>query len=443
MADPMPVSPLPSAIAAAAAVRDGQLSSQELVSDCLDRIAEHEPRLRAWAHVDREGALAQARQRDAEEPRGPLHGVPVGVKDILDTVDQPTCYGSPIHAGHQPASDATAVAALRDAGAVIVGKTVTTEFALFHAGPTANPHDPARTPGGSSSGSAAAVAAGTVPLAVGTQTAGSVVRPASFCGVVGGKPTFGAIPTEGVMPCAPTLDTVGAFGRGVDDVALALGVMAGDVDRFRPAPPGDRPRIGFCRTPQWDDLEPATRTRVEDAAERLARSVDVVEVALPGDFDGLVDAQVTIMGVEARRALAWERSHHPDLLSDELTAYLDGAADREDAYDSALALAARCRARLHEVFADPPVVLAPSVLGEAPPIATTGDPLLCRMWTLLGTPAIAVPGLHGPAGLPLGVQVLAAPGRDGLALGGASVVVDVLAAGSEPALHATDGEERA
>lgn len=424
----MPDTSLPSAAAAAAAIAEGSLTSEGLVADCLQRIQDHEPTLHAWAHLDPDQALAEARRRDAEEPRGPLHGVPVGIKDILDTAELPTEHGSPIHAGNRPGRDAAAVARLRDAGAVVVGKTVTTEFALFHPGPTTNPHDPARTPGGSSSGSAAAVAAGTVPLAVGTQTAGSVVRPASFCGVVGGKPTFGAIPTDGVKPCSTTLDTVGAFARDVGDVALALGIMAGDVDRFRPARLPERPRIGFCRTPQWDALEVFTCARLIEAAEALAAHADVVEVDLPDEFAGLVDAQQAIMGVEARRALRWEATEHPDLLSDRLRDYLADAAAYEDDYDDALALAARCRARLADLFDEPAVWLAPSVLGEAPPIDSTGDPLACRMWTLLGTPTISVPGLTGPTGLPLGVQVVAAPDRDDLALGGAAFVHDVLAA---------------
>ena len=422
----MSPSALPSATAAVAAIRDGRLTSEQLVTDCLDRIAAHEPQLHAWAHLDRDLALAQARQRDGEPPHGPLHGIPVGVKDILDTADQPTAHGSPIHAGHRPDRDATAVARLRDAGAVVLGKTATTEFALFHPAATTNPHDPARTPGGSSSGSAAAVAAGTVPLAVGTQTAGSIVRPASFCGVVGGKPTFGAIPTDGVKPCATTLDTVGVLGRDVADVALTLGVMAGDVDRFRPAALGERPRVGFCRTPHWDQLASGTGTRLEAAAELLATRADVVDVELPPAFAGLVDAQQTIMVVEAHRALAWERTHHPELLSDELREYLATAAAREGDYDAALDLADRCRARLPEVFDGVDVLLAPSVLGEAPPITSTGDPLLCRAWTLLGTPTVAVPGLRGPTGLPLGTQVVAAPGRDDVALAGAAMVHEVL-----------------
>jgi Asp-tRNA(Asn)/Glu-tRNA(Gln) amidotransferase A subunit family amidase len=434
----------------ASAVRDGRVTSEALVTDCLERAAAHEPVLHAWAHLDADRAIEEARRRDREPPRGPLHGVPVAVKDIVDTVDQPTAYGSPIHRGHRPDRDATAVARLREAGAVIVGKTVTTEFALFQPGPTTNPHDPSRTPGGSSSGSAAAVAAGIVPLAVGTQTAGSVVRPASFCGVFGAKPTFGVVPTDGVQPCSTTLDTVGVFGRDVADVATALGVMAGDAGRFVPAHLDDRPRIGFCRTPQWDQLEPTTRTILEAAAERLAAHVDLVEVDLPPDFAGLVDAQRTIMGVEARRELASERTHHAEQLSDQLRTYLDEAAALEDRYDDALAIADRCRAELPTVFADTPLLLAPSVLGEAPPIATTGDPLLCRSWTLLGTPTVAVPGLRGPAGLPLGVQMIAAPGEDALALAGAARVAHHLAAVTDDrdaphqphhTPHAPDGEE--
>jgi Asp-tRNA(Asn)/Glu-tRNA(Gln) amidotransferase A subunit family amidase len=433
----------------ASAVRDGRVTSEALVTDCLDRAAAHEPVLHAWAHLDADRALEEARRRDREPPRGPLHGVPVAVKDIIDTVDQPTAYGSPIHRGHRPDRDATAVARLREAGAIIVGKTVTTEFALFQPGPTTNPHDPSRTPGGSSSGSAALVAAGIVPLAVGTQTAGSVVRPASFCGVLGAKPTFGAVPTDGVQPCSTTLDTVGVFGCDVGDVAVALGVMAGDIGRFAPAELDDRPRVGFCRTPQWDQLEPATRATLEAAAERLAAHVDLVEVALPARFARLVDAQRIIMAVEARHELTWERTHHADQLSDQLRTYLDEAAALEPRYDDAVALAARCRAELPAVFADPPLLLAPSVLGEAPPIRATGDPLLCRSWTLLGTPTVAVPGLLGPAGLPLGVQTIAAPGEDALALAGAARVAHHLAALGSVAdtpqphqpQHAPDGEE--
>jgi Asp-tRNA(Asn)/Glu-tRNA(Gln) amidotransferase A subunit family amidase len=414
------------ALATAAAIRAGTTTSEEVVAACLELIAEREDELHAWAHLEPELALSEARRRDAEEPRGPLHGVPVGVKDLIDTADQPTAYGSPIHAGHRPTTDASAVARLREAGAVILGKTVTTEFAVFTPGPTTHPGDPTRTPGGSSSGSAAAVAAGGVPLALGTQTAGSVVRPASFCGVFGGKPTLGAIPTDGVKACSTTLDHVGAFGRDIRDVAVALGVMAGDVDRFAPVDLGTRPRFGFCRTPWWDALDASTRAAIEAGAEHLARFADVVEVTLPTGFDGLVDAQKVIMAVELRRNLDEERRDHGELLSDQLRRYLDEAAASVDRYDDALALADRCRAQLTDVFADPAVLLAPSVLGEAPPIDTTGDPLLCRAWTLLGTPTISVPGLTGPTGLPVGTQVIAAPGDDAAALAGAALAAVAL-----------------
>jgi Asp-tRNA(Asn)/Glu-tRNA(Gln) amidotransferase A subunit family amidase len=422
-----PTAPAMSALTAAAAIADGELTSEELVADCLERIAAREDTLHAWTHLDADRALAEARERDGERPRGPLHGVPVGVKDLIDTGDQPTGYGSPIYATHRPEADATCVARLRQAGAVIIGKTVTTEFAVFHPGPTTHPQDPTRTPGGSSSGSAAAVAADAVPLALGTQTAGSVVRPASFCGVFGGKPTFGAVPTDGVKACSHTLDHVGAFARDATDVAVALGVMADDVDRFRPVDLGDHLRVGFCRTPWWDALDPATRRLIEAGVEAVARTADVVEVDLPAEFDQLVEAQQVIMGTELRRELAWERTHHPELLSEDLRAYLEDAAALEAGYEGALALARRCRDQLADVFAEPSVLLAPSVLGEPPPIETTGDPLLCRAWTLLGTPAVAVPGLVGPTGLPVGVQLLAAPGEDGRALTTAAVLAPDLA----------------
>jgi Asp-tRNA(Asn)/Glu-tRNA(Gln) amidotransferase A subunit family amidase len=402
-----------------AAIAAGERSAVEVVRTCLERIAEVEDDLQAWAHLDPDLALDRAAELDRlpADERGPLHGVPVGVKDILDTADQPTSYGSPIYEGARPARDATAVARLRAAGAVVVGKTVTTEFALFHPGPTRNPHDPARIPGGSSSGSAAAVAAGCVPVAVGTQTAGSVVRPAAFCGVVGVKPTVKAVPTDGVRPCSHTLDTVGTFGRTVGDAALALGVTAGDVDRFRPADVGDRPRLGFVRTPQWDLLDGQVRATIEAGVERLARDAEVVELELPASFAGLVDAQLTIMGVEAARLLGNERREHADQLSDQLRAYLDEGATLGPGYEAALTLRARCRGQLAEVFAGFDAAIAPAVLDEAPPRASTGDPVLCRMWTLLGTPAVAVPGLTGRHGLPLGLQVVAAPGSDGAALG--------------------------
>jgi Asp-tRNA(Asn)/Glu-tRNA(Gln) amidotransferase A subunit family amidase len=407
----------------------GELTGLKLATACLDAIAAREDELRAWVHIDRDRVLAQARELDAlpAPDRGPLHGIPVGVKDIIDTADLPTEYGSPIYAGHRPGRDAEVVTRLRTAGAVIVGKTVTTEFALFQAGPTANPHDPTRTPGGSSSGSAAAVGAGTVPLALGTQTAGSVVRPASFCGVVGVKPTFGAIPTGGVKQCSPSLDTVGLFTRDVPGAELALRVLTGGVPAADSLAAPQPIRIGFARTPEWEMIPATTRTLVESAVQRLAGELEVSEVELPEPFVGLVEAQICVMHVEVSRSLAAERAEHADLLSPRLRGVL-AAGDRSTwAYQAARDRVEHCRALLDTVFEPVDVLLAPSVLGEAPPLAEgTGDPLLCRPWTALGTPAVSVPGLTGPNGLPVGVQVIAPRGREDLALAAAQQVAVLL-----------------
>lgn len=420
-----------------ALLRTGELGAVELTTACLEAIESREGDLRAWTHLDGERALDRAKQLDSLTPaeRGPLHGIPAGVKDIIDTADQPTEYGSPIYAGHRPAADAEVVARLRAAGAVIVGKTVTTEFALFRAGPTTNPHDPSRTPGGSSSGSAAAVGAGTLPLALGTQTAGSVVRPASFCGVVGVKPTFDALPTMGVKPCSPALDTVGLFARDVAGAAHALwaltGTAGGSAAQPHAAPLADRARVtvGFARTPEWPRIPESTRSRIVQAVGRVAAAHEVVEVDLP--FVGLVEAQAAVMLVEATRSLADERTHHADDLSPILRDILRAGDHAVWSYDAARAYIDACRGRLAELFAPVDVLVAPSVLGEPPPIEEgTGDPLLCRVWTALGTPAVSVPGLTGPDRLPLGVQVIAPPGADGVALTGAYQVAAVLAAPS-------------
>lgn len=404
------------AVEAAALIAAGEVSSVELTTACLDRIDERDVDVRAWVRAPAEVALAQARDRDATEPTGPLHGVPFGVKDLVDTADLATEYGSSIHAGHRPGGDAACVRRLVDAGGVVLGKTVTTEFAFFHPGPTANPHDVAHTPGGSSSGSAAAVADHHVPLAIGTQTAGSIVRPASFCGVWGGKPTFGAVPTAGVKPAGPSLDTIGLFARAVEDLVVGLSVLGGEPD----ARAGSTPRLGFARTHEWDDLEEATR----DAVAALADDLGCPRVDLPASFAGLVGAQSTIMDVEARASLAEEHDRHRDELSQQLRAALDRAEGIDPArVEEARALATRCRSELDEAFGEFDALLVPAVLGEAPAgLGSTGDPLPCRAWTLLGTPAVAVPGLVGPGGLPLGVQVVARPGADASALAAAAVV---------------------
>jgi Asp-tRNA(Asn)/Glu-tRNA(Gln) amidotransferase A subunit family amidase len=372
-----------------------ELSSEELVSACLKRISAREPELRAWAHLDPEAALAQARERDGESPRGPLHGIPVGVKDVIDTADMPTAYGSPIYAGHRPERDADCVAWLREAGAVVLGKTVTTEFATYQPPPTVNPLDPARTPGGSSSGSAAAVAAGMVPLAYGTQTAGSVIRPASFCGVAGLKPAHGWRSTDGIKRLSERLDTLGLLARTVADTALLGGF----------APPSGEGRVAFCRTPWWDRLEDGGRGALEAAAARLG----VEEVALPIEFAGLTEAQETVMAFDVARNLEPEWREHRDELSGAMRDYIErGRTVSVEAAEAGAAVRDRCQSMLADVFAGFDALMVPGALGEAPLRVDghTGDPLLCRAWTFLGVPAISVPGLVGPAGMPVGVQLV-------------------------------------
>ncbi|MGH3343596.1 MAG: amidase, partial [Carbonactinosporaceae bacterium] len=341
------------AIRAAALIRDGVLTSERLVRSCLERIEAREEVVGAWAHLDAEAAIREARRRDSESPRGPLHGVPVGVKDIIATSRLPTEYGSPIYAGHRTTVDATCVTRLQAAGALVLGKTVTTEFALFHPGKTANPLDPSRTPGGSSSGSAAAVADTMVPVALGTQTAGSIVRPASFCGVFGFKPTFGLIDRSGVKAVSPSLDTPGPLARGVPDLALTAAVMAGRAfEEFDPERVGfDSPSIGFLRTSEWAAADPDARDRIEAAVETVARHTRVREVSPPGGFRHLADSQRTIMEYEAAVQLDGERQSPHGQLSEVLAETLGrGRAIGEGAYREALHHAAACRRALPDLF---------------------------------------------------------------------------------------------
>lgn len=401
---------------AAARIASGALSSEALVRACLARIAAREPAVQAWEHVDSEAALRQAVALDRAPRRGPLHGLPVAVKDIFDTADMPTGYGSPIYAGARPAWDAAGVALLRAAGAVVLGKTVTTEFALFHPGRTTNPRDPRRTPGGSSSGSAAAVADFMAPLALGTQTAGSVIRPASFCGVVGCKPSYGLVPRAGVKQVSDTLDTVGVFARTPEDAALLVSVL-GARDALRsPRPPVQPPRIGLCRTHEWAQALPESQAAVSEAASRFSRAgATVSEVSLPEAFAGLGAAQRTIMGFEGARGLAYERLMHGGRLSDRLAAFLEeGLRCTPAAYHDALSLADSCRRGLDAVFGVCDALLAPSAPGEPPEgLGGTGDPVFNRMWTLLHVPCITLPGFRGPHDLPVGVQLVARRWDDG------------------------------
>ncbi|HEU4383620.1 MAG TPA: amidase [Anaeromyxobacteraceae bacterium] len=408
MSDPWALS----ASEAMARLHGGEITCQALTRSLLDRIAAEEPRLRAWAFLDPESALAEARRLDRLAPGPPLRGLPIGVKDIFDTADMPTEWGTPALRGRRPAADAACVAALRRAGALVLGKTATTELAFYRPGPTRNPHDPDRTPGGSSSGSAAAVAAFMVPAALGSQTAGSTIRPASFCGVVGMKPTHGLVPLQGTSPFAPSLDTVGVFVRDPADLRLLLpplGVPLG------PAPPSP-PRLGLCRSPQWALAEPATRALVERAAARLAAAgAEVAEVDLPAECDGLFEAQRTVMAFEAARAMRDLRARHEALLSPVLLDLLRaGEATPPANCAEALALGARCRPALAAIFRRVDALLTPAALGEAPPgLESTGDPAFNRIWTLLHLPCLSLPAGRGPAGMPVGIQLVGPHRGDG------------------------------
>jgi Asp-tRNA(Asn)/Glu-tRNA(Gln) amidotransferase A subunit family amidase len=403
-----------SATAAARKLATREITAVSLLRDCLERIALREPTVRAWTFIDSDRAMQRARVLDSQASTGLLHGLPIAVKDLCDTFDMPTCYGSPIYANHRPAADAACVALARAAGAIVVGKTVTTEFATFHHGPTCNPRNPMHTPGGSSSGSAAAVADWMVPLAFGSQTAGSIVRPAAFCGVVGYKPTYGTINRVGVKMISDTLDTIGGLARTVPDAALFVAALS-DRHELLIEPQAETPRVGLCRTYEWDRAQPETIAAFEDAARSLTvAGATVRDIALPAQFAGLVDAQIAIMVREVAKSLSHEWHVHRESLSQEMIAMIEaGLAVSSERYDAARNLARTSRAALADVFEDIDVMLAPSAVGEAPAgIQATGDPLFNRMWTLLRTPCVHLPFGSGPRGLPVGITIAGPIGAD-------------------------------
>ena len=399
---------------AAQRIAKGALTSEALVAACLERIAAREPAVGAWEYIDPEAALAAARARDRETPKGPLHGVPVAVKDIIDTADMPTRMGSPIHVDNRPAADADCVAAVRAAGGIILGKTVTTEFATFRPGKTVHPLNPAHTPGGSSSGTAAGVADFMAPAGCGTQTSGSVIRPASFCGVCGYKPSFGKVSRRGVKVIVPSLDCVGIMARGVDDLALVEDVVTGRPPA--PLPSLSRPpRIAICRTTRWSEAEPAAVAAMAAAGDRLnALGAESAALDMPAHFDRLWAAHATVMDVGLARSLRPEYDAHRELLSDRLVARMErGMAIPVQAWLDALAFAHRCRAEFDALAGAWDAVLTPAARGEAPrDLTTTGDPVFNMAWTLLHVPCVTVPGLAGPAGLPVGVQLVGPRGAD-------------------------------
>lgn len=420
-----------SAVQAAARIREGSLKSEELVAACLSRIEETDDQVKAWAYLNKEEALGQARALDdmrlRGRPMGPLHGVPVGLKDIIDTRDQPTERGSAIFAGRQPDQDAAIVERLREAGAVILGKTKTTELAFVHPTDTCNPHDTSRTPGGSSSGSAAAVASYQVPLAVGTQTNGSVIRPASFCGTYGFKPTRGMVSRSGVLQTSQSLDQLGVFARNGEDVALLVDVIAGYDQRDTASHPRARPQVQqgwnseapvepnfiWIDLPYHDRLADDVREGMEEVIEALGGQIERFDGAK--NLANLVEVQRIIHEYEIVHHLEQTFSQHWDQVSDTLKPIVErGRSYSLEQYEDALGVMRSAEVYFEEFFHDYDAVLAPSAPGQAPLIADggTGDPIFSTVWTTAGLPCVTMPLLVGDKGLPVGLQLIGGAEQD-------------------------------
>jgi Asp-tRNA(Asn)/Glu-tRNA(Gln) amidotransferase A subunit family amidase len=409
----------------ASLIRQGFVSAREYVDACLRRVDEVDDQVRAWAFLDPDHAREQARAADeyrlSGQPIGPLHGVPVGVKDIIDTGDMPTENGSVLHAGRTPSRDATVIAMLRAAGAIVMGKTVTTEFATRTPGKTRNPHNPAHTPGGSSSGSAAAVAAGMVPLALGSQTTGSTIRPASYCGVYGFKPTHGLIPRHGMFQLSRTLDHVGLFARSLEDIALLLESIVGYDERdpdTRPRPrvpygaiaaaePSIPPTFAWVKTPRWAAMDGDARDAFGELVERLGDRVE--EVELVNDSDESLRWHEAISGAEIALNLHHEWETGREGLSPALRARIEkGRAVPGVEYLQALHRVPAMVAGFTELFEQRyDAILTPAAYGTAPAgLENTGDPAFCALWTMCGMPALSIPLMQGANGLPLGAQLV-------------------------------------
>jgi Asp-tRNA(Asn)/Glu-tRNA(Gln) amidotransferase A subunit family amidase len=393
-----------------AKIAAGETTCDAVVRDCIERITARDPTVKAFVNFNPELALAQAHALDREPRRGALHGVPIGIKDVIDTFDMPTEMGSPIYRGNRPIADAACVALLRRAGAVILGKTATCELAGMAPAATTNPHNPTHTPGGSSSGSAAAVADFMVPAALGTQTGGSVLRPSSFCGVFGYKPTYNTFNKAGLKPAAESIDTIGWIARSIEDLALLTAVLRMD----EPQPLRSLsavPRIGICRTELWETAQPETKSAVENAAAALRKAGAVIrDVSLPDAFIGLPAlARGTINHFERAACMTFEWDNHRAALSPQMRRYIENGLKTSRAdYVAAWRRVEQARALLPRVFDGLDVLLAPCVPGEAPSgLASTGDPSMQAMWTALHSPTMTLPTHRGPNNLPVGIQLVA------------------------------------
>ena len=416
------VPPCPTARSMAKAMEAGEMTAVAAVQSCLDRIAARELVVGAWITLDADVAMVQAKAADKaralDDKVQALAGLPFAVKDNIDTVGLPTGYGSAIYEGHQPIADAAVVSRARNAGAIVLGKTVTTEFAYYQPGKTTNPHHPEHTPGGSSQGSAAAVGAGMVPVALGTQTAGSVIRPASYCGVVGYKPSWGMIPRQGVKVLSDWLDTIGIFARDVEDAAFfAAGLTAR---------PGLQPdgsfgayRIAVLREPYPTAAEPEAVAVLDKTSEALRKAGHTVtDLPMPKMLQPLPRLQRLVMAYDMDKSLGHERRVYESSLSSILKSYLDeGRGISPRAYDAALATTREAQRSIESVFGGYDVILSPPAAGEAPNgLHATGDPAFNRIWSLLQLPCITVPAGKGPNGLPIGVQLVARSAQDALLL---------------------------
>lgn len=414
------VSAAPTAYSITLDIQQRKSTATAVLHAALDRIHDVEPRIKAWVQLDEATAFRCAESLDRKLAQGVslglLCGVPFAVKDIFDTQTMPTSYGARPYSNHRPTKDADVVTLTKCADATIIGKTVTTEFAYFSPGPTVNPWRPTHTPGGSSSGSAAAVASGMVPLALGSQTAGSLIRPASYCGVYAFKPTYGAFSTGGAKPFSESLDTIGWLANNANDLELYRSALLAETS-FRPLLnlPASSMRVGICQTHEWNYLDESGKIAWDTTLRLISKAgARATEITISEGLKGLLQAQKTIMAYEAARNLEKDLALHADRLSIEIFNLVrEGVSISQETYFAARVLAEEGRTALSLIFEDIDVLMVPAAPGEAPEgLARTGDPVFSRVWTLLGCPCACVPGILGPSGLPVGIQVVGAHGND-------------------------------
>ena len=411
-------------------IEGGNLTAEAWLASCLERIDAREEAVLAWQYLDRDGALARARELDKSGNGGIVKGVPFGVKDIIDTADMPTEYGSPIHKGHRPGRDAGCVAITRGGGAVLLGKTVSTEFGHLFPGNTRNPFNPLHTPGGSSSGSAAAVGDKMIPVSYGTQTTGSVIRPAAYCATVGYMPTHGDFNNNGVMPNTPTIDTLGVMVRSVEDLALIRSVLLEEALVPLKPPAISDLTIGLYRSPFWDQAEDYTQSFIEDVATKLSSmGATVTDVELPGIDADILNLHGVMCGFEFARTVAWERLNRLDLLSKDLREgrMKLGMKTSYEEYRAITMRFERLRLEIDEVFESFDAFISPTAPGEPPEgLRSTGSAIFNSTWTALGTPVVTLPLFEGPTGLPVGMQLIAGRTKDRRLFNVAEAVMEAL-----------------